>query len=99
MIPLSVRSAFSLLEGVNTPEQWIEAARTNKTTALALTDRETLAGIVPFVQAASAAKVQPIVGVTLTMGGHDPGVVLLVRVVFGWLELCRALSDWRRGDR
>ncbi len=99
MIPLSVRSAFSLLEGVDTPERWVEAAREQRLPALALTDRETLAGIVPFVQAAAGAGIHPIVGVTLTLGERDPGLVLLVADGHGWPALCRAVSDWRRGDR
>ena len=99
MIPLSVRSAFSLLEGVETPGKWVEAVQAHKRPAMALTDRETLAGIVPFVQAAEAAGIHPITGTTLTMGGGDPGIVLLVRDGYGWRGLSRAISAWRAGNR
>ncbi|MBF0421450.1 MAG: DNA polymerase III subunit alpha [Magnetococcales bacterium] len=98
MIPLSVRSAYSLLEGVDQPETWVTTAKNRKITALALTDRNSLAGIVPFVQAARTCGIQPVVGLTLTREASDPGLVLLVRHADGWRAVCRGLSAWRAGE-
>ena len=99
MVPLSVRSSWSLLMGVDPPERWVAAAREAGLPAIALTDMATLAGVVPFVKAAQAARVHPVIGATLTLNETDPGLVLLVRDGFGWQALCQGISHWRFGRR
>jgi DNA-directed DNA polymerase III PolC len=62
---LHCHSHYSFLRGVAPPEEIITAAVDEKMPAVALTDTNGLYAAVPFYQAAKAAGVKPIVGVTL----------------------------------
>src|SRR5579863_10217134 len=62
---LRCHSHYSFLRGVNPPEEIIAAAVEQKMSAVALTDMNGMYAAVPFYQAARAAGVKPIVGVTL----------------------------------
>jgi DNA polymerase III subunit alpha len=64
-VHLRCHSHYSFLRGVNPPEEIIAAAVEQKMTAVALTDTDGMYAAVPFYQAARAAGVKPIVGVTL----------------------------------
>jgi DNA polymerase III subunit alpha len=64
-VHLRCHSHYSFLRGVNPPEEIIAAAVEQKMTAVALTDTNGMYAAVPFYQAARAAGVKPIVGVTL----------------------------------
>jgi DNA-directed DNA polymerase III PolC len=64
-VHLRCHSHYSFLRGVNPPEEIIAAAVVQKMRAVALTDTNGMSAAVPFYQAALAAKVKPIVGVTL----------------------------------
>jgi DNA polymerase-3 subunit alpha len=76
-VHLHCHSHYSFLRGVNPPEEIIAAAVEQKIPAVALTDTNGMYAAVPFYQAALAAKVKPILGVTLdvefsqTSGGED----------------------------
>jgi DNA-directed DNA polymerase III PolC len=64
-IHLHCHSHYSFLRGVAPPEEIIAAAVDQKTPAVALTDTNGLYAAVPFYQAAKAAGIKGIVGVTL----------------------------------
>ena len=64
-VHLRCHSHYSFLRGVNPPEEIIAAAVEQKMPAVALTDTNGMYAAVPFYQAARAAKVKPILGVTL----------------------------------
>jgi DNA polymerase-3 subunit alpha len=64
-VHLRCHSHYSFLRGVNPPEEIIAAAVEQKMPAVALTDMDGMYAAVPFYQAARAAGVKPIVGVTL----------------------------------
>jgi len=64
-VHLHCHSHYSFLQGVASPEQMIAAAVEQKMPAVALTDTNGLYAAVPFYQAAKAAGIKPIVGVTL----------------------------------
>jgi DNA polymerase III subunit alpha len=64
-VHLHCHSHYSFLRGVAPPEEIIAAAVEQKMPAVALTDTHGLYAAVPFYQAAKAAGVKPIVGVTL----------------------------------
>ncbi|MGC1618134.1 MAG: DNA polymerase III subunit alpha [Candidatus Acidiferrum sp.] len=64
-VHLHCHSHYSILRGVASPEQIIAAAVKQKMPAVALTDTNGLYAAVPFYQAAKAAGIKPIVGVTL----------------------------------
>ena len=64
-IHLHGHSHYSFLRGVVPPEEMIAAAVAQKMPAVALTDTNGLYAAVPFYQAAIAAGIKPIVGVTI----------------------------------
>ena len=63
-VHLRCHSHYSFLRGVNPPEEIIAAAVEQKMGAVALTDTDGMYAAVPFYQAARAARVKPIVGVS-----------------------------------
>ncbi|MEU6318861.1 DNA polymerase III subunit alpha [Streptomyces sp. NPDC047009] len=70
---LHTASGFSLRYGASHPERLAERAGELGMDALALTDRDTVAGAVRFIKACAAAGVRPLFGVELAVG--EPGLV------------------------
>ncbi|MEU5396475.1 DNA polymerase III subunit alpha [Streptomyces tibetensis] len=66
-------SGFSLRHGASHPERLAERASERGMDALALTDRDTLAGAVRFSKACGKAGVRPLFGVDLAVGSAEPG--------------------------
>ena len=62
MIPLHVHSYYSLLEGVISPDNIIDKALSYNLEAAALTDTNTMAGLIPFYKAAVSKKIKPLLG-------------------------------------
>ncbi|MFF9120992.1 DNA polymerase III subunit alpha [Streptomyces massasporeus] len=67
-------SGFSLRYGASHPERLAERASERGMDALALTDRDTLAGAVRFSKACGKAGVRPLFGVDLAVAGTEPRV-------------------------
>ncbi|MDX3642446.1 DNA polymerase III subunit alpha [Streptomyces sp. MB09-02B] len=65
-------SGFSLRYGASHPERLAERASERGMDALALTDRDTLAGAVRFAKACAEAGVRPLFGVELAVGAPAP---------------------------
>ncbi|GHF80643.1 DNA-directed DNA polymerase [Streptomyces thermodiastaticus] len=65
-------SGFSLRYGASHPERLAERAAERGMDALALTDRDTLAGAVRFAKACAAAGVRPLFGADLAVAGPEP---------------------------
>ena len=63
-------SGFSLRYGASHPERLAERAAERGMDALALTDRDTLAGTVRFAKACAGAGVRPLFGAELAIGGR-----------------------------
>lgn len=96
---LHARSNFSFLFGASHPEELAQHAARLKLRAIALTDRESLAGAVRFSKAAEAAGIAGICGAELAL--HDealppdeerPRIVLLAENETGYANLCEILS-------
>src|ERR1044072_8597280 len=66
-------SGFSLRYGASHPERLAECASERGMDALALTDRDTLAGTVRFAKACAKAGVRPLFGVELAVGEAPRG--------------------------
>ncbi|MEU7379293.1 MULTISPECIES: DNA polymerase III subunit alpha [unclassified Streptomyces] len=69
---LHTASGFSLRYGASHPERLAERAAERGMDALALTDRDTLAGSVRFAKACAAAGIRPLFGVELAVETMDP---------------------------
>lgn len=66
-------SGFSLRYGAGHTEQLAERAAERGMDALALTDRDTVAGVVRFAKACERAGVRPLLGAGLAVPGHQGG--------------------------
>ncbi|HEV2685934.1 MAG TPA: DNA polymerase III subunit alpha, partial [Actinomycetota bacterium] len=105
-VHLSVRSVYSLREGAIRLDELAARTRALGMHAVALTDRDSLAGAVRFTQACNAYGIRPIYGVRLTTsvepGGERFIVTLLARDARGYENLCRLVSaahhSGERGD-
>ncbi|MFD2440974.1 PHP domain-containing protein [Paracoccus kondratievae] len=93
---LQVTSHFSFLRGASSAEELFAAAAAMGIDALAVTDRNTLAGIVRAHEAAKAAGVRLIVGCRLDLAC---GMSVLVYPTdrAAWSRLCRLLSLGKGG--
>ncbi|MGW4302815.1 DNA polymerase III subunit alpha [Streptomyces sp. NPDC004646] len=69
-VHVRVVSGFSLRYGASHPERLVERAEERGMGALALTDRDTLAGAVRFAKACAGRGVRPVFGVDLAVEGE-----------------------------
>ena len=67
VVALSTHSCYSLLEGVPTPQELVDAAANRIMPALALTDHRPLTGAVEFALACDHAGLQPILGLEIDL--------------------------------
>ena len=88
---LHCHSYFSLLDGASSPEALVAEAKALGLEALALTDHDSLAGVIRFQQAAKAANLHAVIGaeVTLDDGTH---LTLLAENQRGYASLSRLIS-------
>jgi error-prone DNA polymerase len=95
-VELHAASAFSFLRGASLPEDLVERAAELGIGALALVDRDGLAGAPRFFKAARARGIRPIVGAELSLdgGGNLP---LLVETQRGYRNLCRLITGMKAG--
>src|SRR5579872_6814825 len=88
---LHVHSALSLLDGASRPERLAARAAELGYPSLALTDHDSLAGLVAHAKACATYGLRPIAGVELTLeDGHH--LTLLARDAVGYRSLCRLVS-------
>jgi error-prone DNA polymerase len=98
-VELHLHTCYSFLEGASLPEELANQAASLGYSALAITDHDGLYGAMEFAQACSAAGVQPIIGVELTLlhGLIDPHsgpihLTLLAENEQGYANLCRLVT-------
>jgi error-prone DNA polymerase len=92
MVPLVVRSHYSLMWGTASPRQVCRAARQLGYERLALTDTDNLYGLWSFLAACRCVGITPIVGAEVTEPGRSRGAVCLVETEEGYRNLCRLLT-------
>lgn len=85
-------SWYSLLSSTMPVDVLIQAAVAAGMPALALTDRDTLAGAVEFWKKATAAGLHPVIGCEVSCADGTP-LVLLVENEAGYRNLCRLLTE------
>jgi len=91
-IHLHCHSNFSFLDSVATIDSLVERAALLRMSHLALTDHNTIAGLVEFYEKARARDIHPILGsqVNLECGGT---VVLIIKNAEGYANLCHLLTE------
>lgn len=92
MIPLTVRSHYSLMWGTASPKKICRAAKALGYNRLALTDTDNLYGLWPFLNACRQENITPIVGAELTDPGSNSRAICLVKNSGGYRNLCRLIS-------
>ncbi|RIK74688.1 MAG: error-prone DNA polymerase [Planctomycetota bacterium] len=92
---LHAKTNFSFLEGASHPDELVAQARALGYSALAITDRNSLAGVVRAHGAAKEAGIKLIVGAEITPLDAPPVVLLATdRAAYG--RLCRLITKGRR---
>ena len=92
--PLWCKSNYSFLEGASHPEELVGASHRLGITALALTDRNGVYGIVRAHVKARALGIKLIVGSQITLEDESE-IVLLAQNQKGYARLCRLISKAR----
>ena len=88
---LHCRSQFSFLHGASSPERLVEVAHELGLSALALTDRNGLYGVVRFAQAAREVGMRTVFGAEVSCAGSD--MVVIADGPSGYVALSQALTD------
>ncbi len=92
MIPLTVRSGYSLMWGTCPIKTLCGHARRLGYTRLALTDTDNLYGLWPFLAACEQEGIRPIIGAEITDKTTPRRAVCLVKNRKGYGHLCRILT-------
>jgi error-prone DNA polymerase len=99
-IHLNVASGYSLKYGTTHPHDLVQRAAEFEMPALALTDRDGLAGAIRFTQSCVDYGIAPIIGVNCAIaiknanGGDTKGrITLLAHSDGGWRSLCRLMTS------
>jgi len=98
MIPLTIRSHYSLMRGVNSIPEICHAARCLGYKQLALTDTDNLYGLWTFLTACKREGITPIVGAEITDPIHKTRAICLVESETGYRNLCRLITRRHRAD-
>jgi error-prone DNA polymerase len=96
MIPLTVRSHYSLMWGTDSPAMICQAARRMGYERLALTDTDNLYGMWKFINACHEEGLTPIVGAEITDPNKQDRAVCLVKDPAGYANLCRLITRRHR---
>jgi error-prone DNA polymerase len=92
MIPLTVRSHYSLMWGTASIRELVRGARQLGYERLALTDTDNLYGLWPFLSACRRERITPIVGAEISEPGSVRRAVCLAGDARGYTHLCRLLT-------
>jgi error-prone DNA polymerase len=94
-IHLNVASGYSLKYGTTQPSDLVERAAQFEMPALALTDRDGLAGAIRFTQSCVDYGIAPIIGVNcaIDLGNAKGRITLLAHSDGGWRSLCRLMTS------
>jgi error-prone DNA polymerase len=94
-IHLNVASGYSLKYGTTHPHDLVQRAAEFEMPALALTDRDGLAGAIRFTQSCVGYGIAPIIGVNcaIDLGDAKGRITLLAHSDGGWRSLCRLMTS------
>ncbi|HNY31162.1 MAG TPA: PHP domain-containing protein [Fibrobacteria bacterium] len=100
LAPLHVHSSHSLLRGIPSVAELVSCAKARGYRALALTDVQTMAGSILFLQECRRQGIRPILGLELA-DARDPSIrlVLLARNGAGYGDLCELATFRNLGRR
>ena len=99
MIPLRLRSYYSLLKGTASPAALCRQAKEYGYQAMALTDCENLYGLWAFLDSCKREEIRPIVGAELSLDNDKKNLTLLVRDHRGYTNLCNIITRKKTGQQ
>ncbi|WP_251546761.1 DNA polymerase III subunit alpha [Limosilactobacillus caecicola] len=94
VVPLETISTYSLLQSTIRPTELVQAAKERGYSAIALTDRDVLYGVVDFYNAARQAGIRPLIGVQLTiqvskLAGQQVAITVFAKDQQGYEQLMK----------
>ncbi|MCP3892367.1 MAG: PHP domain-containing protein, partial [Desulfobulbaceae bacterium] len=92
MIPLTVRSNYSLMWGTASISAICKRAKQLGYRHLALTDTDNLCGLITFMEACRLENLTPIVGAEITDPEENERAICLVKNRAGYSSLCRLIT-------
>ena len=95
---LHVHSGYSFKYGTAKPEQLVKQAAEFGMSALALTDRDNMAGVIRFAQSCETHSIKPIIGVQIPFLQNKHRVILLATGDGGLAALYRLFSAVKLND-
>jgi len=99
MIPLHVHSNNTFLNGTIPVEKLLARAKDYNLPALALTDTNSMHGIVQFYKIAVENKIKPIIGCVInSLAVEKEYVILLAKNSKGYSELCKIITSRKLND-
>ena len=93
MFPLRIRSHYSLMRGTMSCDDICVRAKSYGFSGLALTDRDNLYGLWPFVHACERNGLRPVIGAEVSDPETAKMLTCLVKNETGYANLCRLLTD------
>ncbi len=97
-VHLHVHSMYSMLHGASRLEELLQKAALEGAPALALTDRDSVAGLAEFLRLAPQYGVRPISGVDFTLE-EEGRIVLLAQNDEGYEQICRLVTEAHQINR
>jgi error-prone DNA polymerase len=94
---LAVSTCFSFLRGASFPGELVQAAKALGHTAMAVTDRNTLAGVVRAHTEAKAEGLKLLIGARLAFVDGSPDILAYARDREGYARLSRLLTRGNTG--
>lgn len=94
MIPLNVHSNYSLLQGILTIDELVDKAAEYNLEAIALTDTNSMAGLISFFKKAREAGIKPILGTHIDEPENKNDYALfLAKNIEGYADICKIITS------
>jgi DNA polymerase III alpha subunit len=94
MIPLNVHSNFSLLQGIITIDELVDKAAEYNLEAIALTDTNSMAGLIAFFKKATGSGIKPILGTHIDeLDNKNDYALFLAKNIEGYADICRIITS------
>ena len=94
MIPLNVHSNYSLLQGIITIDELVDKAAEYNLEAIALTDTNSMAGLISFFKKAAACGIKPILGTHIDEPDNkDDYALFLAKNIEGYADICKIITS------
>ncbi len=92
MLPIAIRSYYSLMQGTSSPARLCARAKELGYSALALSDRNSLAGLWPFLAACKQHGLRPLIGAEITESSSTEKVICLALNSTGYQNICNLIT-------